>query len=692
MNKKLLQFAAIVLILALIAGCKPSIVETLPTSTNTPSPTYTPTPTFTPSPTPTATPKLPVQLQTPVPSSNVVISPDNAAAIVQLSQWGKGIPTSIALSPDGSTLLVATKLGLFFYDTTSMREVNSTEGSPAYNIQLSSDGKWLAFFWYQGTDAQGFIQKGFQVWDIENNTSSYITTNEGASYAFSPDSKMLAVHSFGTGKSEVKLLNVGTWEEIKTLTSQQEWIRKIAFSPDGNQLAVTGSSSVEFFDVSTGRIRNAWWAGKLSYASGLSFSPDGKILAFYPDGYWMKVSEFRQYPSGKVITALQGATSIDFSPVNNIGALGYGDGRIDILDLTTNQVVQTLTGHTAVVEQITYSGDGRFLASLSVDGTVKFWDVATGLVLHTFEGFYPYPYTFDISPDSSKLVTLMDDGWVGFAMVKLLDIKTSQEMYSLEAPSGGTSSSMSDNILFSPDGSIFAVQAGLGFKFIATSSGQEFCPQNISSIFGFTLSHDGKLYGVVEENFPGRTAILDIETCQEVSNFDYLGVGSNTKRGGVRINQDNNILVTDGNRGLILWAITQNELVKICDLSGYFLDLSSDGKNVVVVDQSNIKIIDTSNCQEIKSFLGNFTWARATLSPDGKILATGHADGTIQLWNMESGLLINAFKAHLSIKSEMSYGNPWPEEGISDIKFSPDGALLVSSASDGTIRLWGVKP
>jgi WD40 repeat protein len=111
--------------------------------------------------------------------------------------------------------------------------------------------------------------------------------------------------------------------------------------------------------------------------------------------------------------------------------------EVKVWDAQTGQERLTLQGHTAWVNSVVFSPDGKSLASASRDKTVKVWDAQTGQELLTFKGHTGPVHRVAFSPDGKRLASSGTDG-----TVKVWDAQTGLE---LTLKGGG-------GVAFSPNG------------------------------------------------------------------------------------------------------------------------------------------------------------------------------------------------------------------------------------------------
>ena len=86
-----------------------------------------------------------------------------------------------------------------------------------------------------------------------------------------------------------------------------------------------------------------------------------------------------------------------------------------------------------------------------------------------------------------------------------------------------------------------------------------------------------------------------------------------------------------------------------------------------------------SDGREIRSFVGHSGVVNgAAVSPDERRLVTTGDDGTVRLWDVETGLELFALGKHAG-------------KGTG-VAFSPDGTRIASTSADGSLRIWSAAP
>ncbi len=178
------------------------------------------------------------------------------------------------------------------------------------------------------------------------------------------------------------------------------WVSSQALDPQGRTLATGGrDGTIALWDLATGK-RHAFLLSVHGPIRALAFSRDGQTIALSEadsvillDATTRRVRSMLQAQNGVV-------TTLAFSPDGRTLASVSRDQRITLWDLETGQPRETLRGYSAPIYSIAFAPpNGMTLASAHADGIVRLWDVASqrtrGVLRHPHHAVFAVAFAAD---------------------------------------------------------------------------------------------------------------------------------------------------------------------------------------------------------------------------------------------------------------------------------------------------------
>ncbi|MFX1412179.1 MAG: WD40 repeat domain-containing protein [Promethearchaeota archaeon] len=337
MYKPVVQIIILVTLVALVSACEPAATPALPMATAVPAP-------------PTAVP--PTIAPTPATAGSQVINAETVARLKRVADFDlpDSFVNTIVFSPDNRTMITGDRNGevliweretwekIPYLPAQSNRDADAAAQISYYGtLALSPDGNVIVTAYGDDGAITGRDRAGRELFAFSYGARVY-------SVAISPTGKFLAV---GGVKNNIVIFDLETQQPATDLVSDHEYISNLVFSRDGKTLAVC-------------------------------YERPGNVIKTWDTITWQETATFTH------TTERIDYHDMLFSPDDTELVIAtIEDVEIKFWDLATGQIVREFPEHSRASYQIAFSPDGSLLASASDDGTLRLWDMGTGVNVKT---------------------------------------------------------------------------------------------------------------------------------------------------------------------------------------------------------------------------------------------------------------------------------------------------------------------
>jgi eukaryotic-like serine/threonine-protein kinase len=457
--------------------------------------------------------------------------------------------------------------------------------------------------------------------------------------AFSPDGRDLAV-SFKSGPvNEVLLLDLAKGTTLGRLEAPSR-VLGLAWHPAGFRLATSCQDSCIYLWDREGRRSCAAFRGHEGEVIDLAFSHRGDLLA---SRAWDTTFRLWEVHSSRLL-ATAFSKAVSWGPRFDAGdervVLGADFRAVDFWEVAAGRACRTLTLEGSGGKgpfAVDFSLDGRLLASTGYDG-IRMWDLPTGVEVAHLALPQEELGSAIFDPAGDRLITNLAQGLFRWPVVVERD-------------------SLGDRLRIGPPE---AVGKGL-------TGG----PSGRSS-----LSGDGRRLALARGD---RGAVIDLETGAEVllaaphQGLDAIAISPDGRWVGTGTWTGARVKVWDAASGALAADLPTDGRAGIA--------FGPDGRTLVVTEPGRFTIYETVwwrlrrtlERQNPGDLLGPVAF-----SPDGTILAVAATPWSIQL--VESA----------SIRVLATLATP-ERHLLLELRFSPDGSLLAAATAGNVIEVWDLR-
>jgi WD40 repeat protein len=510
---------------------------------------------------------------------------------------------------------------------------------------------------------------------------------------------------------------------VRTLEGHNGYVNSCAVSPDGQWIvSASEDHTLRVWESSTGRLLRTM-GGHTAGVKACAISPDSKWILSASKDKDLRIWDLATGQTQQIIHGMVGEINdCAISPNCRLICFAGDTGNVIVWDLVENKKIRELSGHKGFfhpqlevylqdIFKCVFSPNGKFILSVGIDKSVKFWDIQKGRELFTVDNS---ENTCAIGPDGAWFVTACNSN-----KLKICDVVRKGKGRFLEGHRERVSA-----LGISPDGKwMVSASSDMTLKVWNVANAEELqtFEGHSSWVNDCAISPDGtwivsasndktlKIWNVANI-FTGRQGDISsghaeyITDCTFSPNGDRVisaswdktikiwesasGQVLGTLRGhkhhvlGCSMSPDSKWIISSARYENVLkiWdAVRLKESRTLSTFSGGVTEgnactFSSDGRWVVFAEKADLYLF-TSNGQlrcKLSGHRGEVSGC--AFSPDGTWIVSASKDCTLKIWDTNRGHELRTLQGHAQ----------W----VFNCAVSPDGSWIVSASWDNTLKIW----
>lgn len=465
---------------------------------------------------------------------------------------------------------------------------------------------------------------------------------------------------------QVKIWELSTGMEFRTIADADGRVEQLAFSPDNIHLAgTTFNNELLVWNVLTGE---QVYQSVSQNTRGLSFSKSGAYLYFTNSDAKMAALNMKSWEE-EVISDTY-STEFIIDTTQSLGYILDHLGSIHKVDLemkTNIQAVQLFDSFVPPFSNSDLSGDGRYIATGFTDDRLRIYD--------TKEGRFDYVS----KPYNGKIVSLAFDRQKPILYIALhtggVTIFDVEKQKVLEHTNGNGSPFSTQCLTAHPDGEIilFANNDEITLYNFETRKVFKQLTRKVNRVFNMAHDPNGRYLAVATDKV--QLKIWDLKLNRVVNSLPAFFPCVFTRDG-------QSIIAMNARLGLGRYAIETGEQIGFYQTDSELIQslaVSEDGQLLAGAGyQNKVKVWNLATEERTATMSGHTGGILGIdFHPTQPWIVTGSLDQTARVWNYETQQEIQKFTDQLV--------------QVKDVQFSPDGKQLATAAWDKSILLRSTK-